>query len=89
MNIKNGMESETTGMPSMEFLETKKEEKQTDISAVDNQKIDYKGKSLMMTSSPHQLWNSNCENKKQKTFIDFIKVSTQCSKNLHLALPRR
>ncbi|XWS47516.1 hypothetical protein CRYUN_Cryun14cG0159100 [Craigia yunnanensis] len=78
MNIKNGMESETTGRPLMEFLAIKRkhyEEKQTDILATD-QKYDYKGKNLM-SSSPHQLCNSNYENKKQKTFIDFIQVPNQ------------
>ncbi|XVF20870.1 hypothetical protein REPUB_Repub12eG0040300 [Reevesia pubescens] len=83
MNIKNGMKSETTGTgrPLMEFLAIKRkhyEAKQTDISAADHQKYDYKGKSLM-SSALHQLWNSNYENKKQRTFIDLIQVPNQNS----------
>ncbi|KAK6266719.1 hypothetical protein QUC31_017556 [Theobroma cacao] len=75
MSIKNGMESET-GRPLMEFLAIKRkhyEEEQTDISAAE--KFDCKGKSSMR-SSP-QLWNSNCNNKKQKTFIEFIQAPNQ------------
>ncbi|XVE78585.1 hypothetical protein DITRI_Ditri13aG0157800 [Diplodiscus trichospermus] len=79
MNIKNGMESEATaGRPLMEFLAIKRkhyEEKQTDVSAAD-QKYNNKGKSCLMSSS-YQLWNSNHENKKQKTFMDFIQVRNQ------------
>ncbi|XVF81777.1 hypothetical protein PTKIN_Ptkin15bG0183700 [Pterospermum kingtungense] len=71
MSIKNGMESEITGRPSMESLATKRKyngEKQTDTISDGERKYDYKGKGLM---------SSNNENKKQKTFIDFIKVPYQ------------